>query len=68
MVNKFLGYRKGSDLHTIGDIGVDGALYKAMEFTGDALCHLSMDERFTMANMAIEAGRKTALWNPIIQL
>ncbi|HHV18561.1 MAG TPA: 3-isopropylmalate dehydratase large subunit [Thermoanaerobacterales bacterium] len=51
-------------LHTIGDIGVDGALYKAMEFTGDALCHLSMDERFTMANMAIEAGGKNGIMEP----
>lgn len=48
-------------LHTIGDIGVDGALYKAMEFTGDALSNLTMDERFTMTNMAIEAGGKNGI-------
>lgn len=45
-------------LHTIGDIGVDGALYQAMEFTGPAIESLSMDGRFTMCNMAIEAGGK----------
>ena len=43
-------------LHIIGLIGVDGALYKSMEFTGDGIQYLSMDDRFTMANMAIEAG------------
>jgi len=49
-------------LHTIGDIGVDGALYSAMEFTGDAISSLSMDSRFTMANMAIEAGAKAGIF------
>jgi 3-isopropylmalate/(R)-2-methylmalate dehydratase large subunit len=49
-------------LHTIGDIGVDGALYAAMEFTGEAITALSMDSRFTMANMAIEAGGKAGLF------
>ena len=49
-------------LHTIGDIGVDGALYSAMEFTGEAIDTLSMDGRFTMANMAIEAGGKAGLF------
>lgn len=49
-------------LHTIGDIGVDGALYSAMEFTGEAIDALSMDGRFTMANMAIEAGAKAGIF------
>jgi 3-isopropylmalate/(R)-2-methylmalate dehydratase large subunit len=49
-------------LHTIGDIGVDGALYSAMEFTGEAIDGLSMDGRFTMANMAIEAGGKAGIF------
>ena len=48
-------------LHTIGLIGVDGALYQAMEFTGEAIETLSMDERFTMCNMAIEAGGKSGI-------
>ena len=49
-------------LHTIGAIGVDGALYSAMEFTGEAVGTLSMDGRFTMANMAIEAGAKAGIF------
>ena len=49
-------------LYTIGDIGVDGALYAAMEFTGEAIDTLSMDGRFTMANMAIEAGAKAGIF------
>lgn len=49
-------------LHTIGQIGVDGALYASMEFTGEAIEGLSMDGRFTMANMAIEAGAKAGLF------
>ncbi|CAD7783146.1 MAG: 2,3-dimethylmalate dehydratase large subunit [Candidatus Methanoperedenaceae archaeon GB50] len=51
-------------LHTIGDIGVEGALYKAMEFGGEAISQLSMDSRFTMANMAIEAGAKNGIFIP----
>jgi 3-isopropylmalate/(R)-2-methylmalate dehydratase large subunit len=50
-------------LYTIGDIGVDGALYAVMEFTGEAVDELSMDGRFTMANMAIEAGGKAGLFH-----
>ncbi len=49
-------------LHIIGLIGVDGALYKSMEFVGDGIENLSMDDRFTMANMAIEAGAKNGIF------
>lgn len=49
-------------LHIIGKIKVDGALYCSMEFTGYGLQHLSMDSRFTMANMAIEAGAKNGIF------
>jgi len=51
-------------LHTIGQIGVDGALYKSMEFTGSAIAVLPMDGRFTMCNMAIEAGAKNGIFAP----
>lgn len=51
-------------LYTIGDIGVEGALYQAMEFTGPAVANLSMDGRFTMANMAVEAGAKNGIVPP----
>jgi len=49
-------------LHIIGMIGVDGALYKSMEFCGEGLASLSMDDRFSMANMAIEAGAKNGIF------
>jgi len=49
-------------LYTIGDIGVDGALYSAMEFAGETIEAISMDGRFTMANMAIEAGAKAGIF------
>ncbi len=66
----FRGERKkwagGKDfiLYTIGKIGVDGALYRAMEFTGEAVTALSVDDRLTMCNMAIEAGGKNGIVAP----
>ncbi len=51
-------------LHTIGRIGVEGARYRAMEFTGPAVAGLTMDQRLTMANMAIEAGAKNGIIAP----
>lgn len=62
--NKPAKWVSGKDiiLHIIGMIGVDGALYKSMEFVGDGLQYLGMDDRFTMANMAIEAGGKNGIF------
>lgn len=63
---KVKNWTSGKDLilYTIGKIGVDGALYKAMEFTGSAISHLPMDDRFAMCNMAIEAGAKSGIIAP----
>lgn len=49
-------------LHLIGMIGVDGALYRSLEFAGDGIKNLNMDDRFTIANMAIEAGAKNGIF------
>ncbi|WP_295419424.1 3-isopropylmalate dehydratase large subunit [Sulfurovum sp.] len=54
-------YGKDIILEIIRILGVDGALYKALEFTGDAIGHLGMDDRFSMCNMAIEAGAKSGI-------
>lgn len=62
-------YVSGKDviLHLIGEIGVDGALYQSMEFTGEGVANLTMDDRFTIANMAIEAGGKNGIF-PVDEL
>ena len=64
LTGKFNKYVSGKDLilYIIGKIGVDGALYKSMEFTGDGMHSLTMDDRFTIANMAIEAGAKNGIF------
>jgi 3-isopropylmalate/(R)-2-methylmalate dehydratase large subunit len=62
--NKFQPWVSGKDLilHIIGLIGVDGARYQSMEFMGEGLASLSMDDRFTIANMAVEAGAKNGIF------
>lgn len=64
LTGKLNEYVMGKDviLHIIGMIGVDGALYKSMEFSGEGLKSLSMDDRLSMANMAIEAGAKNGIF------
>ncbi|WP_312102583.1 3-isopropylmalate dehydratase large subunit [Lachnoclostridium sp.] len=64
LTGKLKDWVSGKDviLHIIGMIGVDGALYKSMEFVGDGIKNLTMDDRFTIANMAIEAGAKNGIF------
>ena len=64
LTGKLSPWVSGKDviLHIIGMIGVDGALYKSMEFVGDGVASLSMDDRFTICNMAIEAGAKNGIF------
>lgn len=69
LVGELPEWVSGKDLilHIIGMIGVDGALYKSMEFVGEGVKSLSMDDRFTVANMAIEAGGKNGIF-PVDEL
>ena len=64
LTGKLSPWVSGKDviLHIIGQIGVDGALYKSMEFVGEGVSSLSMDDRFTICNMAIEAGAKNGIF------
>ncbi|WP_099468306.1 3-isopropylmalate dehydratase large subunit [Konateibacter massiliensis] len=64
LVGKFSKWVSGKDLilHIIGMIGVDGARYQSMEFVGEGVANLTMDDRFTVANMAIEAGAKNGIF------
>ncbi|HEY5537680.1 MAG TPA: 3-isopropylmalate dehydratase large subunit [Acetobacterium sp.] len=64
LTGKMNKYVSGKDviLHIIGMIGVDGALYRSMEFVGEGIANLTMDDRFTIANMAIEAGAKNGIF------
>ena len=64
LTGKLGPYVSGKDviLHLIGAIGVDGALYQSLEFTGEGVASLEMDDRFTICNMAIEAGAKNGIF------
>lgn len=64
VTGKFNKWVSGKDLilHLIGKIGVDGALYRSLEFCGDGIANLSMDDRFCIANMAIECGAKNGIF------
>lgn len=64
LTGKMKPWVSGKDviLHIIGMIGVDGALYRSMEFMGEGVANLTMDDRFTIANMAIEAGAKNGIF------